>query len=65
MTRLLNIGHSVWNVATYVLAALICILLITRGIHPFWVFLLLLYRKTVFRIAVLLYALYLLTSQIM
>ena len=65
MTRTLNIGASTKTILKYTLAALICWFLISRGLHPVWAILAIIYRKAVLRICLILAAIYWLTSSIM
>ncbi|GAB0482928.1 Uncharacterised protein [Alistipes sp. cv1] len=64
MTRLLNINKAWWTLAKYALAILFVWFLISRGLHPVWAILLVIYRKSVLRVCLVLAALYWLTHSI-
>ena len=65
MTRFLNIARNIWTVAKFVLTVLVFAVLLKMGVHPFWGLLIILYRRTVFRIILLLAALYLISAPLM
>jgi len=66
MAMALNIGkRGAWTICKYVLAGLVFWFLTTRGVHPVWCILLIIYRKAALRILVFLGLLYWLTSSLM
>jgi hypothetical protein len=54
-----------WNVAKFLLAAIIVALLISQGLHPVWGILLFIYRRAAFKVCLFLGLLYWLTHGIM
>ena len=65
MTWTINTNKVWWTLAKYTLAALFVMFLISRGLHPVWAILLVIYRKAALRICLFLGALYWLTQSIL
>lgn len=64
MTTILNIPKIARIAIRYTLAALIVWFLVSRGMHPAWAIIILIFRRAIFKITVALGLLYWLTCAI-